>query len=54
MDTQGNDLRVAKGADGSLQEFVALQSELAIVPIYHGMPTYLESIAFYEEQGFRL
>ena len=54
MDTQGNDLRVARGAGERLSSFVGLQSELSIMPIYDGMPSYTESIAFYEQQGFKL
>lgn len=54
MDTQGHDLFVARGAGDRLANFVALQSELSIVPIYAGMPNYSESIAFYESRGFKL
>jgi FkbM family methyltransferase len=54
MDTQGNDILVAKGAGSCLSEFVGLQSELAIVPIYHGVPSYQDAIAYYEQEGFVL
>jgi FkbM family methyltransferase len=54
MDTQGNDLAVARGAGSSLQKFVALQSELAIKPIYDKQANYRESIDFYEAAGFVL
>jgi FkbM family methyltransferase len=54
MDTQGSDLDVAMGAQAKLREFVGLQSELAILPIYAEAPTYQAAIAFYETQGFQL
>jgi len=54
MDTQGHDLAVARGAGASLREFLGLQSELAIKPLYEGAPRYDEAIAFYRSQGFEL
>jgi hypothetical protein len=54
MDTQGHDLEVAKGAGDTLREFVGLQSELAIQRIYANAPSYQESLAYYESQGFVL
>lgn len=54
MDTQGNDIRVARGADDLLEEFVGLQSELSMVGIYQDSPSYIEAIQFYESRGFRL
>jgi FkbM family methyltransferase len=54
MDTQGNDLAVARGAGSSLKRFVALQSELSIKPLYDRQASYRESIDFYEAEGFVL
>jgi len=54
MDTQGNDLNVAKGAADKLQCFVAIQSELSVVKIYDDSPGYMDMIQFYESKGFRL
>ncbi len=54
MDTQGNDLKVARGAGEKLQCFYGLQSELAVVNIYNDTPDYKESISYYESQGFKL
>jgi FkbM family methyltransferase len=54
IDTQGNDLNVARGAGDTLTSFVGLQSELAIVRLYSDVPNYIESIAFYEANGFTL
>lgn len=54
MDTQGNDLAVARGAGPFLKRFVALQSELSIKPLYDHQANYRESIDFYESEGFVL
>ena len=52
MDTQGNDLRVAAGAGPTLADFVGLQSELSVIPIYAGMPSFTEALKYYEDSGF--
>jgi hypothetical protein len=54
MDTQGNDLNVARGAGKMLSRFTGLQSELSLTPLYRGASTYRETLAFYEAAGFRL
>jgi FkbM family methyltransferase len=54
MDTQGNDLAVARGAGFSLNRVVGIQSELSIKRIYDGQPNFRESIDFYESKGFVL
>ncbi|MFH1304044.1 MAG: FkbM family methyltransferase [Planctomycetota bacterium] len=54
MDTQGFDQEVFKGGEKSLGRIVALQSEIAILPLYEGMPDYMESISAYREKGFEL
>lgn len=54
MDTQGNDLNVARGGARCLEAFVGLQSELAVKRLYQDQPTYREAIDFYESQGFQL
>lgn len=54
MDTQGFDLEVFKGASGCLDAVLALQSELSVVPLYVGMPNYLEALGVYEDAGFSL
>ncbi len=46
MDTQGNDLAVARGAGDRLSRFVGLQSELAIKKIYERQPDFIESLQF--------
>jgi FkbM family methyltransferase len=54
MDTQGHDLEVAKGAGNMLKEFVGLQSELGLRPLYENAPYYHDVLKFYESQGFAL
>jgi FkbM family methyltransferase len=51
-DTQGFDLEVVKGAEGVLQAICGLQSEIAVQPLYAGMPRYLEALKYYEGLGF--
>jgi len=54
MDTQGWDLEVFAGASGRVDQIVALQSELSVVAIGEGMPTYLQALAEYQQHGFEL
>jgi FkbM family methyltransferase len=53
-DTQGFDLEVVKGAEGVLEAVCGLQSEIAVQPLYQGMPRYLEALSFYESLDFVL
>lgn len=52
MDTQGWDLEVLAGASGCLERIEALQSEVAVHPIYDGMPAMRDSLGRFEELGF--
>jgi FkbM family methyltransferase len=52
MDTQGWDLEVLAGASGCLDTIVAFQSEVAVHPLYEGMPALQDSLARFEELGF--
>jgi FkbM family methyltransferase len=54
MDTQGNDLAVARGAGSRLSSFVGLQSELAIKRIYASADDYRTALDFYHDAGFEL
>lgn len=54
MDTQGWDSHVFEGAGETLADVVALQSEVSVIPIYHGMRSFVESIAHYNALGFDL
>lgn len=53
-DTQGFDLEVVKGAEGTLGQVYGLQSEIAVQSLYEGMSRYLEALTFYESLGFVL
>lgn len=54
MDTQGFDLNVFRGA-GRVLDFVwSMQSEVSFVPIYDGMPTFLESLELFTDNGFKV
>jgi FkbM family methyltransferase len=53
MDTQGYDLQVLEGAGDALRHVVALQSEVACLPLYDGMPRLPEQLSTYEAAGFQ-
>ena len=52
MDTQGYDLEVFRGAHLLLPNIKSLLSELSLIPIYDGMPTYLQALSTYQAAGF--
>ena len=52
LDTQGFDLEVFAGAEGILPQVVALQSEVAMQPIYEGMPDIARSLEVFRNAGF--
>ncbi len=52
LDTQGFDLKVFEGAKGVLPNIVAMQSEVAMQPIYEGMPDGIESLNAFRAAGF--
>jgi FkbM family methyltransferase len=54
MDTQGNDLAVARGGADVLGRFVGIQSEMAVKRLYDGSADFVESIAFFRSAGFEL
>ena len=54
MDTQGYDVETFRGAGGCLDDVLALQSEVACVPIYDGMRRLPEMLAVYEDAGFEI
>jgi FkbM family methyltransferase len=54
LDTQGYDLPAFRGAGKRQAELLALQSEVACVPIYAGMPRMPEQISEYESAGFEV
>lgn len=54
MDTQGFDLQVLQGALPRIERFLGLQSEVAVIPIYFGMPDWSVALAEYQKAGFAL
>jgi hypothetical protein len=53
LDTQGYDLRAFSGAGRSLDNVLALQSEVSSLPLYEGQPRLPEQIDAYEKVGFQ-
>jgi FkbM family methyltransferase len=54
MDTQGFDVEVFRGLGDRAREFVGLQSEVALLQLYQGMPRLPEALGVYEEAGFEV
>jgi FkbM family methyltransferase len=54
LDTQGNDVPVVESAGALISEFVGLQSELSIRPIYDGSAGFVEALDTYRQAGFEL
>jgi len=54
LDTQGFDLEAFAGLGARAREFVGLQSEVSLKPIYAGMPRISESLEVYEAAGFEV
>ena len=54
MDTQGHDAWVFRGAAGILDALNGMQSEVSVIGIYEGVPTYIELLTMYREAGFEL
>ncbi len=54
LDTQGFDLEAFAGLGKRVEDFVGMQSEVAFLQIYQGMPRMPESLAVYEAAGFEV
>jgi len=54
LDTQGYDLEVFAGLGERVSDFVAMQSEVALLKLYDGMPRMPEALAAYEAAGFEI
>jgi FkbM family methyltransferase len=54
LDTQGFDLQAFAGAGERVRDVVGMQSEVACVPIYDGMPRLPEQLSVYESAGFEI
>jgi FkbM family methyltransferase len=54
MDTQGHDLKVIRGAEAVLKNFIGLQSELSFTQIYADQPSAFEALGHYTSKNFQL
>ncbi len=54
LDTQGFDLEAFAGLGERVKELVGMQSEVALLKIYEGMPRMTEALAVYEAAGFEV
>ena len=54
LDTQGFDLEVFAGLGTRAEALVGMQSEVALLKIYEGMPTMTEALAVYGAAGFEV
>ncbi len=54
LDTQGYDLDVFAGVGDRAEDFVGMQSEVALMRIYEGAPRMCEALAAYEGAGFEI
>jgi hypothetical protein len=51
---QGWDIEVLNGAAGCLGKLLALQSIVSVIPLYEGMPSWVDSLANMRRFGFEL
>ena len=54
IDTQGYDLKVFEGLGEARKHISVLQSEVSMIPIYDGMPDFMDSLQVYRENGFEV
>jgi FkbM family methyltransferase len=54
LDTQGYDVEVFAGLGARAADIVAMQSEVALLTIYEGMPRLPEALLAYEAAGFQV
>jgi FkbM family methyltransferase len=54
MDSQGNDIAIAKGGEDVLGRFAGIQTELAIRRLYEGAPDFMTAISYLRTAGFEV
>lgn len=54
LDTQGFDLSVMEGAQTILPRILALQTEVSLHDLYHGMHNFVESVSKFQAAGFEV
>lgn len=52
LDTQGFDLEILKGGESVLPQVLALQTEVAIKPLYEGMPSWTDTLSALQRYHF--
>lgn len=52
LDTQGHDHDIIMSSKSTIRDFIAIQTELSIRPLYENTVDYMEAIKSYEELGF--
>jgi FkbM family methyltransferase len=52
VDTQGWDLEVLRGAAHLIDRCEVLQVELSLIPVYRGVPMYVETLGYVSRLGF--
>lgn len=52
LDTQGYDVEVFQSAGDRIHDFVGLQCELSLIPLYEGMPTIEDALGVFRAVGF--
>jgi FkbM family methyltransferase len=54
LDVQGFELEVLRGADAMLNLVVAVETELSLVPLYHGGARMIDVLGYLGSRGFQL
>jgi FkbM family methyltransferase len=54
LDVQGYELRALAGAAGILDSIAVVETELSIVPLYHGQPLLVETVRRLDAEGYLL
>jgi FkbM family methyltransferase len=54
LDVQGYEAEVLRGADNAVNDFVGIMSEVSLVPVYRGAPTWLEIVQWMSDRGFEV
>src|SRR5690606_3203553 len=52
LDAQGYDLNILKGSTTLLEKANIVVTELSFVPIYEGMPSFIDTLTFLKEHHF--
>jgi FkbM family methyltransferase len=54
LDVQGLELEALRGAEETLAQTSVVESELSLVPLYHGAPDLMEVVNYLADRGFHL